>query len=58
LDDHLAETLSGLLDDPDRCRRMSAAMRRLARPQAASDVAEIIVRIVAQRAERPALAVA
>ena len=52
LDDHLAETLGDLLDDPDRRRRMSAAMRRLARPHAASDVADIIVQVAAQRVRR------
>jgi len=43
LDDQLAEVLAGLLIDPDRLQWMSAAMRRLARPDAAWSVAQMIV---------------
>ncbi|MEE8450338.1 MAG: undecaprenyldiphospho-muramoylpentapeptide beta-N-acetylglucosaminyltransferase [Thermoguttaceae bacterium] len=42
-DDHLAQTISQLLDSPERCGRMSAAMVRMARPGAAAEVAHIVL---------------
>lgn len=50
LDDHLAGQLRGLMSDADRRARMSAAMRRMARPRAAAEVADLIL----QAAGRPA----
>ncbi|OHB70953.1 MAG: hypothetical protein A2V70_03975 [Planctomycetes bacterium RBG_13_63_9] len=54
LDDHLADVLSELLDDPGRRAGMVAAMGRLARPRAASDVAERIIEVVGHSAEQSA----
>jgi len=48
-DDHLAGAISGLLADPLGRARMSAAMRRLARPNAATDVAHLIRSLVNDR---------
>ena len=42
-DDHLAQTISQLLDNPAQWGRMSAAMVRMARPNAAADVAHIVL---------------
>jgi UDP-N-acetylglucosamine--N-acetylmuramyl-(pentapeptide) pyrophosphoryl-undecaprenol N-acetylglucosamine transferase len=47
LDGPLAAAIAPLVADPPRRRQMSLAMRRLARPQAAAEVAQII-RSVAQ----------
>lgn len=49
LDNHLADAIQGLLGDPGRRARMSAAMRRLARPNAAAEVAALIVEAVEGR---------
>jgi UDP-N-acetylglucosamine--N-acetylmuramyl-(pentapeptide) pyrophosphoryl-undecaprenol N-acetylglucosamine transferase len=43
VDVRLAEVVSGLLKDPSRQAQMSAAMRRLARPHAAADVAAMVL---------------
>ncbi len=45
LDNHLAGVLSTLLADPARRAQMSAAMRRLARPNAAADVAAMVLEV-------------
>jgi len=47
--DHLAGVLGELLDDPGRRARMSAAMRELARPDAAAEVAELILNAAARQ---------
>jgi UDP-N-acetylglucosamine--N-acetylmuramyl-(pentapeptide) pyrophosphoryl-undecaprenol N-acetylglucosamine transferase len=39
----LSETVDALLDDPPRLQAMSAAARRLARPDAARDIARILI---------------
>jgi UDP-N-acetylglucosamine--N-acetylmuramyl-(pentapeptide) pyrophosphoryl-undecaprenol N-acetylglucosamine transferase len=52
LDDHLADALSRVLGDAAGRQRMSAAMRRLARPQAAAEVADLILQIVQRPSER------
>jgi UDP-N-acetylglucosamine--N-acetylmuramyl-(pentapeptide) pyrophosphoryl-undecaprenol N-acetylglucosamine transferase len=49
LDSHLAEAVAGLLDDSHRRACMSAAMRRLARPNAAAEVAALILAEVRRR---------
>jgi len=49
LHNHLAGAISPLLVDPPRRARMSAAIRRLARPQAADEVASIILEVVQGR---------
>ncbi|MCG2682368.1 MAG: hypothetical protein L6306_02000, partial [Planctomycetales bacterium] len=49
LDDELAEKLCFLLANDDLRRRMSAAMRDLARPHAAEDVAELVWSIASSR---------
>ena len=49
LDCHLAEALSGLLEDDPRRRRMAEAMRRMARPDAARRVAELIGNLVREK---------
>lgn len=41
----LAETIAALLNDPQRLRRMSAAARGLAHPNAARDIAALAVRV-------------
>ncbi len=41
----LVETLSTLLADPPRLRRMSALARRLAHPNAARDIAQMVARL-------------
>ena len=58
LDDHLADTISELLNDPGKRARMSAAMRRLARPNAADDVAAVILQLAQSRYGRPVPAAA
>jgi UDP-N-acetylglucosamine--N-acetylmuramyl-(pentapeptide) pyrophosphoryl-undecaprenol N-acetylglucosamine transferase len=45
LESRLAEVLARLLDDPAARRRMGSAMRRRARPNAAEDVATVILRV-------------
>jgi UDP-N-acetylglucosamine--N-acetylmuramyl-(pentapeptide) pyrophosphoryl-undecaprenol N-acetylglucosamine transferase len=45
----VAELVTGLLDDPDRLRRMSDAMRALAKPGAADEIAEELVRMAESR---------
>ncbi len=50
LDEHLADALSQLLGSPQRRARMSAAMGRLARPQAADDVAALILEVITGQA--------
>ncbi len=52
LDNHLADAMRGLLGDPHRRARMSAAMRRLARPNAAAEVANLILELVQSRPGR------
>jgi len=52
LDIHLAEAVGSLLGDPHRRARMSAAMRRLARPDAAAEVAALILQEVFRRFPR------
>lgn len=54
LDEPLAEALKGLLADRPRRERISQTMRRLARPEAARDVAELIERLVDQPPQPPA----
>ena len=49
LDDHLAGAISDLLADPARRKRMSAAMRRFARPKAAENVAAMVLEVAARR---------
>jgi UDP-N-acetylglucosamine--N-acetylmuramyl-(pentapeptide) pyrophosphoryl-undecaprenol N-acetylglucosamine transferase len=49
LDDQLADMLCFLSANDDLRDRMSAAMRKLARPNAADDVAELIWSIVSSR---------
>lgn len=46
LDQALAEVLSGLLADPETATRMAASMRRIARPDAAEHVTELIETLV------------
>lgn len=46
LDDHLAGEISGLLGDAQRRGRMSAAMRRLAHPNATAEVTALILQLV------------
>ena len=58
LDDQLAEMLCFLLANDGLRRQMSAAMREMARPHAAEDVAELIWSIVSSRAIRAELAAA
>ena len=58
LDDQLADMLCFLLANDELRRRMSAAMRELARPNAADDVAELIWSIVSSRSLRAELAAA
>jgi UDP-N-acetylglucosamine--N-acetylmuramyl-(pentapeptide) pyrophosphoryl-undecaprenol N-acetylglucosamine transferase len=52
LDDHLAEAIRGLLCDSQERARMSAAMRRLAHPDAAAEVAALILQEVRRRSPR------
>jgi UDP-N-acetylglucosamine--N-acetylmuramyl-(pentapeptide) pyrophosphoryl-undecaprenol N-acetylglucosamine transferase len=53
--DRLAHTLASLLEHPTRLAAMSAAMRRLARPDAAGAVADLILpRAGSERLARPA----
>jgi UDP-N-acetylglucosamine--N-acetylmuramyl-(pentapeptide) pyrophosphoryl-undecaprenol N-acetylglucosamine transferase len=52
LDDHLAETIRKLLRDPHQRARMAVAMRRLARPNAAAEVAALILEEVRRRSPR------
>jgi len=49
LDSCLAEAIGRLLGDPHHRARMSAAMRRLARPDAAAEVAALILEEVRRR---------
>lgn len=49
LDRRLAALLSELLDDPPRRAAMAQAMRRMAKPDAASEVARAIVELAADR---------
>jgi UDP-N-acetylglucosamine--N-acetylmuramyl-(pentapeptide) pyrophosphoryl-undecaprenol N-acetylglucosamine transferase len=49
LDSRLAEAIGRLLGDPHHRARMSAAMRRLARPDAAAEVAALILEEVRRR---------
>jgi UDP-N-acetylglucosamine--N-acetylmuramyl-(pentapeptide) pyrophosphoryl-undecaprenol N-acetylglucosamine transferase len=58
LDDHIADVLCFLLGNDGLRRQMSAAMRKMARPSAAEDVAELIWSIVSSRALRSELAAA
>jgi len=55
LDDHLASVLSELLDAPAQRAAMSSAMRRLARPHAAADVAALILEVIAGQPHRGAM---
>jgi UDP-N-acetylglucosamine--N-acetylmuramyl-(pentapeptide) pyrophosphoryl-undecaprenol N-acetylglucosamine transferase len=43
----LARAIVGLLDDPERCRRMAAASRTLGRPAAAAHVADEVLGVAA-----------
>lgn len=52
LDDHLAGAIGGLIGDPQKQARMSAAMRRLARPNAAAEVAGLILQLVHRQHDR------
>ena len=56
LDDQLADMLCFLLANDGLRGQMSAAMRELARPNAAEDVAELVWSIVSSRSHRPELA--
>jgi UDP-N-acetylglucosamine--N-acetylmuramyl-(pentapeptide) pyrophosphoryl-undecaprenol N-acetylglucosamine transferase len=58
LDDQLADMLCFLLANDGLRRQMSAAMRAMARPHAAEDVAELIWSIVSSRSIRAELAAA
>ncbi|MHC4181565.1 MAG: UDP-N-acetylglucosamine--N-acetylmuramyl-(pentapeptide) pyrophosphoryl-undecaprenol N-acetylglucosamine transferase, partial [Planctomycetota bacterium] len=58
LDNHLADVIRRLLGDPLQRARMSAAMRRLARPHAAAEVADLILELVQPRSRRPLSAAA
>jgi UDP-N-acetylglucosamine--N-acetylmuramyl-(pentapeptide) pyrophosphoryl-undecaprenol N-acetylglucosamine transferase len=58
LDDQLADMLCFLLANDGLRRQMSAAMRAMARPHAAEDVAELIWSIVSSRAIHAELAAA
>ena len=55
LDDHLADVISGVVGDTDRLRAMSAAMRSLAKPAAASSVATLVWSLISSRARRDRL---
>lgn len=52
LGDHLAAALKELFNDPEQRARMSAAMRRLARPHAAAEVADLILEVVGKPSRR------
>lgn len=52
LDNHLTEAIRALLGDPGRRAGMSAAMRRLGRPNAAAEVAALIVQVAQLRLPR------
>lgn len=52
LDDRLAQAISQLLGHPDQRRRMSAAMRRFARPDAAREVAAMILKLLGADPQR------
>jgi UDP-N-acetylglucosamine--N-acetylmuramyl-(pentapeptide) pyrophosphoryl-undecaprenol N-acetylglucosamine transferase len=52
LDDALVEKLQPLFSDAEKRREMSVAMARLARPQAAADVADLVWSIVCSRSWR------
>lgn len=56
LDDRLADVLCFLLANDSLRNRMSMAIRKLARPTAAHDVAELVWSIIASRSHRPQLA--
>jgi UDP-N-acetylglucosamine--N-acetylmuramyl-(pentapeptide) pyrophosphoryl-undecaprenol N-acetylglucosamine transferase len=58
LDDQLAEAVGRLVGDADRLAAMSAAMRTLARPHAAADVAALVWSVVSSQARHPRLPVA
>jgi processive 1,2-diacylglycerol beta-glucosyltransferase len=49
LPQHVAFAASSLLSDPDRLAAMSAAAARVARPRAALDIAEAILRDIGER---------
>lgn len=55
LDDELADALCFLLANDELRRFMAAAMRRLARPHAADEVAELLWSIVSSRSVVPAM---
>ena len=50
LDDGLAEALTALAGDADRRAKMSAAMRSLAYPEAAANVAALVWSVVSSQA--------
>ncbi len=56
LDDRLADALTGLLEDPPRRHRMATLLARLARPDAASEVANHIMSLLSTTATLPAAA--
>jgi UDP-N-acetylglucosamine--N-acetylmuramyl-(pentapeptide) pyrophosphoryl-undecaprenol N-acetylglucosamine transferase len=58
LDHRLADALLPLLTEPGRRTRMSLALCRLARPDAAADVAALIAAIAAEHPQRLAVAAA
>lgn len=58
LDDHLAAALSGLLDESGKRTRMVSAIRRLARPDAAEDVAAMILDVISGQPHRRGLSTA
>jgi UDP-N-acetylglucosamine--N-acetylmuramyl-(pentapeptide) pyrophosphoryl-undecaprenol N-acetylglucosamine transferase len=47
--DRAPEVIRSLLDDPHRLEQMAAAMRRLARPNAADEIAEELIALAAAR---------
>jgi UDP-N-acetylglucosamine--N-acetylmuramyl-(pentapeptide) pyrophosphoryl-undecaprenol N-acetylglucosamine transferase len=47
--ERLAETLAGLLSDPDRLAAMAAAARAVARPDAAERLADVVEQVASAK---------